>query len=192
MSAIERRRSSSRMSDHRQPVDVFRAQAADAARVAAIGRDSYLDHFRDAWPDPRALEHWLAEQFDVAAIAAEITSQSLTYLLAETRDLAVVGFAKVWHALALPVAPFTTGASLQKIYLRAAALGGGAGGALLDGVIDAAQTSAARFVWLDVLQSNARAIAFYRRRGFTVCGERLFQAGDSHLPMAVMRLELPQ
>ena len=66
---------------------------------------------------------------------------------------------------------------LSKMYVRADAHGSGVATALMAAAIDAARYDGLASVWLGVNQRNARAQAFYRKSGFTVCGTRTFALG---------------
>jgi ribosomal protein S18 acetylase RimI-like enzyme len=49
--------------------------------------------------------------------------------------------------------------------------------ALLAAAVDAARAAGAPAVWLAVYRRNARAVAFYRRRGFREAGTGTFRLG---------------
>lgn len=59
----------------------------------------------------------------------------------------------------------TDGGSLEMLFVDAAARGQGIGRLLLDDALDCHGIR-----WVDVNEQNVQAVAFYRRRGFTVTG----------------------
>lgn len=92
-------------------------------------------------------------------------------------DGEVVGFAQ---AAASRDEPPVRAEELSTLYLRAAQHGSGLGQALLDAVL------AGRPASLWVAEENPRAIAFYRRNGFTPDGAR--QVDDAWEGLAEVRL----
>ena len=48
----------------------------------------------------------------------------------------------------------------------------------MEAALDAARTRGAQTIWLGVWERNARAVAFYRKSGFTRIGEHDFLLGN--------------
>jgi ribosomal protein S18 acetylase RimI-like enzyme len=67
---------------------------------------------------------------------------------------------------------------LVRFYVDDAWQGQGLAHVLMDHVLAAAAARDAQTVWLSVWQVNARAVAFYRRRGFQIIGVQTFHVGD--------------
>ena len=67
---------------------------------------------------------------------------------------------------------------LVRFYVDGAWHGQGLAHALMDDVLAVATARGAQTVWLSIWQVNARAVAFYRRRGFRILGEQTFHVGD--------------
>jgi GNAT superfamily N-acetyltransferase len=171
------------------------AQVADASAVAAIGRETYVEHFAHIW-SPRGLQAHVAREFDAASVAAELAGNQASYFLAES-DSGVVGFAKLRYPRAMPMQTCLTGspvnsAELQKIYLRTAALHRGTGAQLLAACIARASELGYSELWLDVLERNVQATCFYLRQGFTFAGKESFQTDRQREVMLVMNRALPQ
>ncbi|MCV7193540.1 GNAT family N-acetyltransferase [Mycolicibacterium brumae] len=66
---------------------------------------------------------------------------------------------------------------LSKMYAHPDAHGSGVAAALMGAVLDHARAQDMSAVWLGVNQQNTRALRFYRKQGFAVCGERAFTLG---------------
>jgi len=143
------------------PGAVRPATPDDAAGIGpchlACWRETYggllSPEFFAARDEARFTANWgraLAEPGDQTVVVAE-------------RDGVVVGFARsVPTRDDPPVRPL----ELETIYLRAAEHGTGLGQALLDAAVGGAPAS----LW--VAEANPRAIAFYRRNGFSPDGAR--------------------
>ena len=77
-------------------------------------------------------------------------------------------------------------AELARIYADAEYHGRGIGVALLETCIREARGSGAETLWLGVWEKNPRAIAFYRREGFSEVGEHTFKVGEDHQRDVIM------
>jgi diamine N-acetyltransferase len=82
--------------------------------------------------------------------------------------------------LTKPDLPMETGEDdieLKRIYLFAKYHGGGLARAMMTAAIEAATSMGKHRLLLGVYNENHRPIAFYRRMGFEICGERAFTVG---------------
>jgi ribosomal protein S18 acetylase RimI-like enzyme len=66
---------------------------------------------------------------------------------------------------------------LKRLYVARACHGQGVAQALMDAALDAARARGAQTMWLGVWERNPRAVAFYRKYGFTRVGEHTFMLG---------------
>jgi ribosomal-protein-alanine N-acetyltransferase len=121
------------------------AASDDLAAIAAIARES----FADPWSP--------------ASFAGMLGG-------ARTRMMVVSDAAKVVGYSVLLLAP--PDADLADLAVDVAARGKGYGRMLLEGVLATAQAEGVINVYLEVRESNARAVALYERAGFIECGKR--------------------
>ncbi|NJO13471.1 MAG: GNAT family N-acetyltransferase [Gammaproteobacteria bacterium] len=179
-------------------ITVRRAQPEEAARVAALGRETYVEHFAHIW-SAAGLQAYLDREFDAAEVAADLLSNHVSYFLAESSD-GLIGFAKLRHPRALPAvelgamptADSLNAAELQKIYMRSSALRRGVGVRLLDACVAHAAALGYALLWLDVLERNSQAICFYLRQGFKFVGKESIQTDCDREVMLVMVRALPK
>jgi ribosomal protein S18 acetylase RimI-like enzyme len=184
-------------------ISVRQVQPADVAVVAAIGRETYVEHFAHIW-SPGGLAGYLDREFDTAGVAVELASNGVSYFLAESSD-GVIGFAKLRYPRPIPIqkpvaGPVVglaersteSGAELQKIYLRSSALRRGTGVRLLEAC--AARTTELGYeqLWLGVLERNIQATCFYLRHGFKFAGKESVQTDRDREVMLVMARGLPK
>ena len=165
------------------------ARREEAATVAALGARTYRDHFAALWHEDE-LAAWLAAQFGVDAIAADIVDERVLYLVGDD-DGIDIGFAKLRWNQPVP-ARDERGAELQKMYLLAEQTGRGYGRMLIEACADRARERGEACLWLDVLKDNERARRLYERCGFAIVGERDLQRDHDPLPMWVMHYPLGQ
>ena len=63
----------------------------------------------------------------------------------------------------------------------------------MEHVVARAEANASTVLWLGVWERNLKALAFYRKWGFDIVGEQIFQLGDDPQRDLVMRrnVQLP-
>lgn len=162
------------------------AERADAAALAELGRDTFVETFGHLYrPDDLAL--FLASH-NAADWAAEITDPAYAVRIGEA-DGRLVAYAKVGP----PKLPFATGAGaieLRQFYVRRPWQGQGLADALMDWALGEARRRGAAEMYLSVFTDNHRARRFYARHGFTEVGPYAFMVGSHADEDIVMRLEL--
>lgn len=127
----------------RQPMTVRDLDAVVAVEVRAYSHPWSHGNFVDSLAAGYRAEVW---RFEEATLSADATQQPLAGYF-----VAMPGVDEL-HLLNITVAPEWQGR--------------GIGNALLDAVLVQAHEQAARSLWLEVRESNHRARALYRRRGF--------------------------
>lgn len=156
------------------------ATIADATRLSRLAASTFRETF-ESENTPDDMARYLAESFTPERQAAELGDPAAIVLLAEHRDGAhgeLVGYA---HLVAGPApAPVTGGTpiELKRLYVARAWHGKGVAQALMEAALDAARARGAETLWLGVWERNPRAIAFYRKCGFTRVGEQTFMLGS--------------
>jgi GNAT superfamily N-acetyltransferase len=181
-----------------ETVTLRRATPADASALALTGAATFLEAFTWMLPGPDILAHALKNH----------SAEAYTHYLDDPRTRATVavtgppvGFAAepgsiVGYVLlctpelpTMDIAP--TDIELKRIYLfsrfRSAPVLDAAGQtipslrppqALMDAAVADAQDLGATRLLLGTHATNLRAIAFYRRNGFSEAGKRVFQVGN--------------
>ena len=167
-----------------QPVTLRPATAADAPALALVGAATFLEAFTWMLPGADIVAH-CAEQHSAALYARFLAAPDTRITLATSGADAPVGYAML-AAPDLPTfAVLPTDIELKRIYLfsrfRTAPVVGHPGlrpaQALLNAVIADARALGRTRLLLGTHANNLRAIAFYRRNGFTEAGTRTFQVG---------------
>jgi len=127
------------------PLRIRLARPADAPRLVPLERRCFSDP-------------WSAIAFE------ELLRFPLTLALVAEREEAVVGY--------LIARAIAGEAEILNLAVDPAERRQGLGARLLEEGLAAATDAGARQVWLEVRESNAAAQALYRRRGFSVVGQR--------------------
>ena len=158
------------------PIHWRKAATGDEAALSLLGQATFLTTFAFDHPGP-ALIRFLQGMHSAEFYAAKLANPDIDLILGETPLGAPVAYA----LLCPPEHPGVQQEGdweLKRIYLLGGWQGGGNGAALMQQAIDAAQKRQAKRLLLAVYESNERAIAFYRRQGFTKIGETIFMVGD--------------
>ncbi len=149
------------------------ATADDAAALAALARDTWVETFGPLYP-PEDLAMYLTAKYGEPIQRAEIADKDSLYFLAE-RDGALVGYCMV-GALELPVED-ADAVELHRLYVSEDVKGEGVAPSLMQMALDWARDREAGAIYLSVWENNHRAQRFYRRYGFVDHGEWDFMVG---------------
>lgn len=174
-------------------IHVREATAADAEALSRFAAETFHDTFaKDNREEDMA--QYLAASFSPARQQAEIEAAGSTLLLAEVaRDSAreLVGYVRLTHEA--PPACVTGDAPmyLERLYVARAWHGRGVAPLLMQHAFAVARERRAQTLWLGVWERNPRAIAFYRKYGFTAVGTTTFVLGSDHQTDVVMSVPVP-
>lgn len=156
-------------------VSVRRASPADAAVLAAIGRDTFIESFGHLYT-PADLQAFLDESHSAGAYARALAKPDCALWLAEL-DGRAIGYAQAGPC-GLPHADVRPDdGELKRLYVRADAQNSGSGRALMDAAMAWLLRDGPRTLWISVWSENPGAQRFYGRYGFTFAGEYEFIVG---------------
>ena len=162
------------------------ATADDAEVLALIGAATFLDAFAGVL-DRDAIVRHCAANHSADAYRAHLAAGGQA-LLAEI----VPGNAPIGFTLTGPpdlAAAREDDVELKRIYTLSRFHGSGLGAQLLETVVTRASGFAR--ILLGVYAQNHRALAFYRKHGFTTIGTRQFDVGGTLYDDEVLALTLP-
>jgi ribosomal protein S18 acetylase RimI-like enzyme len=164
------------------------AQLKDAAGLAEIGRDTFVETFGNLYP-PGDLRKYLDDTYSISRMEADLKDPDVEVRIAFSgRKMAAyckIGPCKL---------PFDVGPEpaleLHRVYVYQAGQGVGVGRILLAWAIERSRQRGAKNLFLGVWESNERAIALYESRGFEKVGGYKFKVGDTLDDEFIMRLKL--
>ncbi len=155
---------------------IRRADAADAAALAALAERTFRDTFAEV-NTPENMAAHAAASYGTDKQRAEIESDEIRTLLLEL-DGAVTGYAQLRNGHAPDCVNADHAVELWRFYIDRSGIGRGLAQHLMDAVVAAAAEWNGRALWLGVWERNPRAIAFYRKCGFVEVGAHVFRLGD--------------
>ena len=144
------------------------ATPEDAELLARTAERMFRDAFA-ASNDARQMDAYCASHYGEAIQRAELEQPDVRVLFAEDEGV-VVGYAQLRLG-----SPET---EIWRFYVDRTRHGSGIARVMMEASLGMARDAGATRVMLAVWEHNPRAIAFYRKLGFEVTGERAFVLGD--------------
>lgn len=152
------------------------AQSHQADLIARLARQSFEEAFAID-NDPQDMAAYMEVAFAPEMIREEFQSNLNTYFLGEYGDNPY-GFAKLRRGSKPPeILADKTSIEVQRLYVIEEGHGKGLGKALMEACLSMAGSEGIEYIWLGVWEHNPRAIRFYRKMGFEVCGSHDFVLG---------------
>lgn len=156
---------------------ICEASSTDADRLALIGAATFLETFAGVLDGDAIVAHCLREHSS-AAYRGYLAEGALAWIGEVGPGRAPVGFALLGRADLPGAAKDGTDLELKRIYALFRFHGGGLGQALLRRAVERARVSGAERLLLGVYAGNTRALAFYKKNGFSKLADRRFQVGE--------------
>ncbi len=163
------------------------AVQTDAARLSAIGRDTFIETFGGLYK-PEDLRTFLDAKFATELQEKEILDPDVDIRLAMA-DGRLIGYCKLGPVQVPIEHDPDTSLELHRLYVSEAVQGLGVGRILLTWAIEQARSRGAKHLFLGVWESNHRAIAVYSGRGFQAVGDYKFMVGATADDEIIMRLD---
>jgi ribosomal protein S18 acetylase RimI-like enzyme len=151
---------------------IRRATPADAAQLAEIAGRTFAETFGPHNRD-EDMRHHLAEAYGEAQQRAELENPRVISLFSQVGD-ELAGYAQVRRSPTPACVPDVAPVELWRFYVDASYHGLGIAQAQMHAVEDAARELGGATLWLGVWERNERAIAFYRKCGFSDVGAQEF------------------
>jgi ribosomal protein S18 acetylase RimI-like enzyme len=152
------------------------AGLTDAAALAALAERTFCQTFASNNSEENINLH-CAQRFSAEIQGNEISDPQMSTLLAEVAG-ELVGFAQLRLAQGAACVKGDRPAELHRIYVSSEWHGRGVAGELMRAACATAARAGCDCIWLGVWEHNPRAIAFYRKCGFSVVGDQVFMLGN--------------
>ena len=124
---------------------------------------------------PENLQKYLKERFNTKQISAEIMTSETVFLLVEKHN-ETIGYAKM--RINLEENPDPISLEIERLYIKKAFHGQKLGALLMQNCIDISREKGYESLWLGAWEYNLKALGFYKKWGFEICGTHIFQLGD--------------
>jgi ribosomal protein S18 acetylase RimI-like enzyme len=166
------------------------AGPADAARLAAIARDTFYETWRPVNTE-EDMQQYMEKAFAVDLLKIELSQPVNTFFLAYL-DKEVIGYAKLRRDRTPAEFGNAPALEIERIYVQGRYHGSHVGAALMNRILTLAREEKQEWIWLGVNMENHKAIRFYERYGFEVFGKKQFRLGNAVDDDYLMKLKLKQ
>lgn len=146
--------------------------------LQAVALQSYKEHYLHLWYDGGAW--YMQKSFAIPQLTEELQDENARFFMVYLHD-EPCGFVKV--NVNAPFDDTANALELERIYFKRMAGGKGIGAQAVEYVFALAKSLNKQLVWLKVMDTSTKPIAFYEGMGFEVCG-------TYYLPYEQMRAEL--
>mgnify|MGYP002777666694 CR=1 FL=1 len=124
------------------------------------------------------VEAYVSSAFTTERLGDELLDPAATFLLAETPEGQLVGYAKLRRHRPPRQLRGQHAVEIQRLYVLNERTGTGLGRLLMDRCCLLARQEGFEAIWLGVWERNARGIRFYEKMGFQRVGWHYFQFGS--------------
>ena len=170
-------------------IEIRLAKKEDAQFIALLGRITFTETFGHFFRDKQDLLDYYNSTFSVHKIKNGIDKPNNIFWIAFVNQLPV-GYAKLKLNSKSEFIELKNVCQLQKIYVLKNFLSMKIGFELQNLLLKKAKELEFKQIWLSVLNSNERAIGFYKKNGFEKIGNHDFQIGKENFEFIAMNKEL--
>ena len=170
-------------------IEIRLAKKEDAQFIALLGRVTFTETFGHLFRDQKDLIDYYNHTFSVQKIENGMKKQNNIFWIAFVNQLPV-GYAKLKLNSQSEFIDSKDVCQLQKIYVLKDFLSMNIGFELQDSLLKKAKDLSFDKIWLSVLNSNERAINFYKKTGFEKIGNHDFQIGKENFEFIAMNKQL--
>ena len=165
------------------------AEKKDAEYIALLARITFTETFGHFFRDRQDLLNYYDSTFSVEKIERSISKSNNIYWISFI-DRLPVGYAKLKLNSKSEFIESENICQLQKIYVLKDFLSMKIGLELQNLLLEKAKELGFEKIWLSVLNSNERALNFYKKNGFEKIGNHDFQIGKENFDFMAMEKEL--
>lgn len=152
-------------------IAIRRATPEDCFLLSRLGQKAYRQHFTYLWT-PEGLDQFFQLAYTPNFFRTVLLDDNAIVWLAEKNNQGV-GYLMYYRSRRLP-GEVAAGGYINRIYLIKEANGLGLGSQLMTFALEQARHDHKAYVWLESMQSSERAITFYQKHGFQICGATTF------------------
>ncbi len=152
---------------------IRQGRTSDLLQLQQLAKESFTDAYA-RFNTEINMQTYLSENFSEEKLLSEINAGEI---LVGLKNDKVVAYAK----LVIPDSSKIPGSKpleIARLYTDTQLIGQRIGVSMISAIADEARARGCNSICLDVWQKNYRAINFYQREGFRICGVTQFRLGD--------------
>jgi len=165
------------------------ATIEDVEMLAKIGAETFWDTYHtDSHLEQEYIKQHIAKTFNPRVISKELDDEHIIYLLAED-ETEELGYVRLLPGNSRKQVSGINPIEISRIYLRKKFWGKKLGAELISRCFEEGLEFGCDVIWLSVWEHNPRAIKFYKKFGFKIVGDHIFDlAGSSETDFLMERL----
>lgn len=167
-----------------ETITLHQARVTDAAVIAELGGRTMRQTYGTAFAI-KEIDRVAEYRFNLKRLTDELANPEIRYLLA-TANQQPCGYAKLEPTSTPDAITGMHPIKLVHLYVDSQWIGKGIGAKLMQRALEFATSNGFATCWLEVLESNHRAVSFYRRWGFVEVGSDRYPAGETSVPVLLM------
>uniref|UniRef100_A0A832H4E7 N-acetyltransferase n=1 Tax=Oscillatoriales cyanobacterium SpSt-402 TaxID=2282168 RepID=A0A832H4E7_9CYAN len=167
-----------------EAITLHQATTTDAAVLVELGRRTMRQTYGTAFAI-EDIDRVAEQRFNLKRLTDELANPEIRYLLV-TANQQPCGYAKLEPTSTPDAITGMHPIQLVHLYVDSQWIGKGIGAKQMQGALEFVTSNGFATCWLQVLESNHRAISFYRRWGFVEVGSDLYPAGETSVPVLLM------
>ena len=148
----------------------------DAAALSVFAERLFRETYTGAY-DPADIDDYVSHAFSPEQQAVELAEEGGRVLVIDDSQTGLLGFAHLRQTPPPPALEGRLAVEISRFYVDRPWHGRGIARVLMSACIAEARSRGADALWLQVYQSNDRAVAFYEKSGFRKCGTATFHMG---------------
>ncbi len=166
-------------------VTIRKVKIAEADTLLAYSKKTFYEFFAHL-NDPANMEAYSSVAFTPQCMLDQLTNPDSEFYFALYED-DIVGYIKLNFNNSQTEYKDKNALEIERIYVSGEHHGKRIGKQLLDFAIDIARDKQFTCVWLGVWEHNYKAMGFYERNGFKLCGSHEFLLGEDKQTDLLMR-----
>lgn len=147
-------------------VIIKKANSSDLELLFRVSRQSYSENFAHHWNDG-GLDWYLDKEYGIEGIKSDLINPDINYFIAFFHE-EPAGFMKLQLNSTLANHSSTSGMEVEKLYFKPQYQRKGIGKKLLSVALVLGQKLKKEIIWLGVIDTNEKAIEFYKKIGFEI------------------------
>jgi ribosomal protein S18 acetylase RimI-like enzyme len=169
-------------------VRIRKVEIAEADTLLAFSKETFYEFFAHL-NDPANMEAYSSVAFTSESIMDQLTNANSEFYFALYED-DIVGYMKLNFNDMQNEFKDKNALEIERIYVSGEHHGKRIGKQLLDFALDIARGKQFDYVWLGVWEDNYKAMGFYERNGFELCGSHEFLLGEDKQTDLLMKRNL--
>lgn len=167
-------------------LEIRTALPSDFKDISRLGRKTFTDTFGQLFRFSTELNVYLDKTFSEEKIKNSLVKAKNQFWIAHLNNLPV-GYAKVkFDSVSEFIVEQNHVCQLQKIYVLNEFLSKKVGYKIHEHVIKDARMKQYEMIWLSVLESNHKAVNFYKKNDYKTIGSHMFTIGSEHFDFISM------